>query len=153
MTGSVSAGYTQDQHFVEFAIEIYRNIFCICYSLLIRLLFGFPSDLTNSTNLQILRRLENSTLASRCCDKSGEVTVESPTYDYYDQPEILELSDEVGKEEEDEGSQQPELGARVQVELRVGSFSSKTSTASCPMSPITIFLLLSTLRSSCYLFL
>ena len=26
MTGSVSAGYTQDQHFVEFAIEIYRNI-------------------------------------------------------------------------------------------------------------------------------
>ena len=79
--------------------------------------------------------------------------MESPTYDYYDQPEILELSDEVGKEEEDEGSQQPELGARVQVELRVGSFSSKTSTASCPMSPITIFLLLSTLRSSCYLFL
>ena len=80
--------------------------------------------------------------------------MESPTYDYYDQPEILELSDEVGKEEEgEEGSQQPELGARVQVELRVGSFSSKTSTASCPMSPITIFLLLSTLRSSCYLFL
>ena len=79
--------------------------------------------------------------------------MESPTYDYYDQPEILELSDEVGKEEEDEGSQQPELGARVQVELRVGSFSSKTSTASCPMSPFTIFLLLSTLRSSCYLFL
>ena len=79
--------------------------------------------------------------------------MESPTYDYYDQPEILELSDEVGKEEEDEGSQQPELGARVQVELRMGSFSSKTSTASCPMSPITIFLLLSTLRSSCYLFL
>ena len=79
--------------------------------------------------------------------------MESPTYDYYDQPEILELSDEVGKEEEDEGSQQPELGARVQVELRVGSFSSKTSTASCPMSPVTIFLLLSTLRSSCYLFL
>ena len=82
--------------------------------------------------------------------------MESPTYDYYDQPEILELSDEVSKEEEeeeDEGSQQPELGARVQVELRVGSFSSKTSTASCPMSPFTIFLLLSTLRSSCYLFL
>ena len=80
--------------------------------------------------------------------------MESPTYDYYDQPEILELSDEVGKEEEEEeGSQQPELGARVQVELRMGSFSSKTSTASCPMSPITIFLLLSTLRSSCYLFL
>ena len=80
--------------------------------------------------------------------------MESPTYDYYDQPEILELSDEVGKEEEEEeGSQHPELGARVQVELRVGSFSSKTSTASCPMSPFTIFLLLSTLRSSCYLFL
>ena len=79
--------------------------------------------------------------------------MESPTYDYYDQPEILELSDEVGEEEEKEGSQQPELGAQAQVELRVGSFSSKTSTASCPMSPITIFLLLSTLRSSCYLFL
>ena len=91
----------------------------------------------------------------RCCDEKEEVTVEAPTYDYYDQTEILDGSDEEEEEEEEEGSQHPELGARVQVQLRVGSFSSKSSTtAFCPiLSPTCFLLLLSTLTSSCHFFL
>ena len=92
----------------------------------------------------------------RCCDEKEEVTVEAPTYDYYDQTEILDQSDEEEDEEEEdeeeeEGSQRPELGARVQVQLGVGSFASKTSTAFCLiLSPPTCLLLLSTLTSSCH---
>jgi len=81
--------------------------------------------------------------------------VEAPTYDYYDQPEILDQSNEEEEEEEgeEEESQRPELGARVQVQLGVGSFASKTSTAFCPiLSPPTCLLLLSTLTSSCHFF-
>ena len=81
--------------------------------------------------------------------------MEAPTYDYYDQTEILDQSgeEEEEDEEEEEGSQRPELGARVQVQLGVGSFASKTSTAFCPiLSPPICLLLLSTLISSCHFF-
>jgi len=51
---------------------------------------------------------------SRCCDEKEGVTVEAPTYDYYDQAEILDGTDE--GEEEEESSEQPEVGARAQEE-------------------------------------
>ena len=80
--------------------------------------------------------------------------MEAPTYDYYDQAEILDGTDE--GEEEEESSEQPEVGARAQVQLRVdGSFRSKTSNAfSCPIVfPTSLLLLLSTLASTCHFFL
>ena len=90
----------------------------------------------------------------RCCDEKEEVTVEAPTYDYYDQAEILDGSDNDGEEEKEESSHQPELGARAQVQVRrvAGSFPSKASNAfSCPI--VSLLLLLSTLASSCHFFL
>ena len=83
-----------------------------------------------------------------CCDEKEEVTVEAPTYDYYDQAEILDGSDNDGEEEKEESSHQPELGARTQVQVRRvgGSFPSKASNAfSCPIVSPTRLLLLSLL--------
>ena len=73
--------------------------------------------------------------------------MEAPTYDYYDQAEILDGSDNDGEEEE-ESSHQPELGARAQVQVRRvgGSFPSKASNAfSCLIVSPTRLLLLSLL--------
>ena len=71
--------------------------------------------------------------------------MEAPTYDYYDQAEILDGSDDDGEEEKEESSHQPELGARAQVQVRRvgGSFPSKASNAfSCPIvSPSSLLLL------------
>ena len=75
--------------------------------------------------------------------------MEAPTYDYYDQAEILDGSDNDGEEEEKgESSHQPELGARAQVQVRRvgGSFPSKASNAfSCLIVSPTRLLLLSLL--------